>query len=351
MFLPATLVVIGLLGQWGYYRYGHVVCHDSFVKGFVPQVGARIDGQVVRLEVEAGQAVRKGDVLARLEDSHLQAAAAQARAELQRALRDLEAGQLALDQSRRELTAQVDHAKAEFELASAQLEREESLWTLSQKEYTRMLQLVQRRANSLSDLDKASAEQEAASSAVTAAQARKRAAAAMAQAAHLALEGLRVQAARLQVQDAQVELARSALRVAEAELDATVIRAPEDGWVVRRIMEPGASVKVGQPILALWIGGRLWVEAWIDETDLGKIRVGSQATVKLDAYPSTLLPGHVESIGALTDTELQGAVVSPTLHSFYRPTPKVPVRIVLDHPDARLRPGLSAVVSIPKTGN
>ena len=126
-----------------------------------------------------------------------------------------------------------------------------------------------------------------------------------------------------------------------------MIQAPEDGRVLERIVEVGGSAKVGEPMISLWIGNA-WIEAWADERDLRKIKIGSPVDVSLDSSPQRKWSGHVESIGLLTDKQMQVAPVPSTLHAFIRPNAMVPVRIALDEESSRVQLGLSVVVGIRK---
>src|SRR5262249_15028757 len=141
--------------------------------------------------------------------------------------------------------------------------------------------------------------------------------------ARVQMEGLRVREAGLEVLAADVELARQRLAVCEANLAATVMRAPADGWVIDRIVEPGRSAKVGEPMLSLWLGTP-WIEAWVDEKKLGQVKIGSPVDVTLSAFPDRKLRGSVEGIGVLADKELQAEPVPPTLHSLFVPNAMIP---------------------------
>jgi membrane fusion protein (multidrug efflux system) len=126
-----------------------------------------------------------------------------------------------------------------------------------------------------------------------------------------------------------------------------VIQAPEDGSILERIVEVGGSAKVGEPMISLWIG-RPWVEAWADERDLRKIKIGSPVDISLDASPQHKISGRVQAIGSVTDKQLQPTPVPPTLHAFLRVNAMVPIQIALDEDSPRTQLGLSAVVGIQK---
>jgi membrane fusion protein (multidrug efflux system) len=156
-----------------------------------------------------------------------------------------------------------------------------------------------------------------------------------------------VREARLEVLESQVAVAQARIAAAEAELEATVIRAPEAGRILERIVEVGGSAKVGEPMISMWFGCA-WVEAWADERDLHKFRVGSPVDVSLDASPRSKLAGRVEAIGLVTDKQLQPNAVPNTLHSFVRQNAMVPLRIALEQDNFELQLGLSVLVGIKK---
>jgi membrane fusion protein, multidrug efflux system len=124
-----------------------------------------------------------------------------------------------------------------------------------------------------------------------------------------------------------------------------VIRAPGDGWVAERIVEPGGSATVGEPMMSLWLGAP-WIEAWVDEEKLARIKIGSPVDVTLIAFPGRKLRGQVDSIGVLADKELLGNSVPSTLHTFFANNAMIPVRIAVAENQVRLQPGLSAIVGI-----
>ncbi|MBW2421370.1 MAG: efflux RND transporter periplasmic adaptor subunit, partial [Deltaproteobacteria bacterium] len=160
--------------------------------------------------------------------------------------------------------------------------------------------------------------------------------------------GLAVREKRISVLESEISAYRAELALAEANLESAVIRAPDDGAVVRRIVEPGGSSTVGQPIISLWVGEEIWVEAWVDEHDLAKFEVGSPATVSMKSYPDREFTGVVERIAVSTDFELPDEEVPQPRDKRMRDAPVVSVRIRLDDPAEDLFPGLSAVVGIRK---
>lgn len=337
--------VLAVGTSWAYYRWQHTVIHDARVKGRVYKIGARMEGQVKSVEVEPGQRVTKGDVLVRLEDGHIVAAVHEAEAKVQAAVKRLEVEKLGIAQARRQLALDIERADGGCTTSTGDLEAAISLRDKWEQEYTRVASLIQTHMASKSDLDNALAQRDNARALVKAAAGKQTTSDAACRLARTELDGLHVREAGLAVLSAEVELARQQLALAQADLAATVMRAPDDGWVIDRIVEPGGSARVGEPMMSLWLGAP-WIEAWVDEKKLGGIKIGSAVDITLTAFPNRKLRGSVETIGVLADKELEGAPVPATLHAFFVPNSMVPIRIAVPESPVRLQPGLTAVVGI-----
>ena len=346
-----ALLTIGALIMginWARYRYQHLVLKEASVHGTVTKVGARIEGRVRSIEVEAGQRVAKGDVLLRMEDQHLQAALDRARAELLAAIKQLEVEKLGIEQTRRQLSLEIERVNGVRNKVLGELEAEKSNLARLEKEHERVSTLVKSGTTASSELDRITGDRDRSNGLVSAARGALEAAESTHQSSLSELEGLRVREARLALLESQITVARANVSVAEADLDATVLRAPEAGQVLERIVESGGSAKVGEPMISLWIGSA-WIEAWADERDLQEIKKGSRVDISLDAAPGKTLSGRVEAIGLVTDKHLQPTAVPSTLHALVRQNAMVPIRIALEENHVPLQLGLSALVGISRT--
>ena len=343
----ATIAAVAIAISWGAYRYQHLVLSEATVRGTVTRIGGRIEGRIKSIDVVRGQRVFKGEVLLRLEDRHLQAALDRALAELQSATKELESEKLGIEQTRRRLSLEIERLQGGLKKAAGELEAQRSSLARLQKQYERVAALFKSGAAAAMELDRITGDRDRAQGLVEAATGVLEAAGSNHQKAMNELEGLSVREARLPVLESQVVIARARIAAAEADLEATVIRAPEDGRVLERIVEVGGSARVGEPMIALWIGPA-WVEAWADERDLRKIKIGSRVDISLDASPQLKLFGRVEAIGSVTDKQLQLAPVPSTLHSFVRLNAMVPIQVALDRDNSQIQLGLSAVVGIQK---
>lgn len=350
----ASVLILALGSSWGYYRWQHTVTHHATVEGRVYKIGTRLDGKVKTVEVQVGQRVAAGQVLVRLEDDHYVAAVGEAQAQLQSAINRLTVEKLAIAEARQELTLEMEHAQSDCTTATGALQSAIAAQNRWEQDYNRVSTLLKSGIGSQSELDTATWERDNARAQGAVAQGGLSAAEAAYQLARAQLEGLKVREAGLAVFTSDVDVARQQLGMAQADLSATVICCPADGWVIDRDVQPGGSAKVGEPLISLWLGAP-WVEAWVDETTLSHITVGSPVDVTLPAFPNIKLQGQVEEIGVLTDTALaatadpQAKSVPDTLHSLFLFDAMVPIRIAVEDPPVRLQPGLTALVGIGKT--
>lgn len=351
--LPAVLAATVLafvvtVGLWANYRSTHVVSRSAVVRSHIADVGARLDGVVRTIEVDAGDRVQAGQVVARLEDSRYAASLEQAQSQLETATRELEVERLAIDNERRRLASTLKGVSAELSAALAAVRASDSRAEEARRQVELQQSLVSR---GLVPAERArTAETELRTAQALAAEARAEASAASAgeELSRVESDGLAVREKRISVLESEITTLKARVAVAEANLEGTIIRAPDSGAVVRRIVQPGGSVSVGQPIISLWVGGDIWVEAWVDEDDLADVSVGSAATVTFKSYPDREFSGVVESLGVSTDVELPDTEVPRPRSERMRDTPLISTRIRLDEPATDLFPGLSAVVGIRK---
>ena len=149
------------------------------------------------------------------------------------------------------------------------------------------------------------------------------------------------------------------LRSAAAQLDKathdrvqTHVTAPGSGWVTNVSLRPGAIVQAGTPAFAIVEDGDWWVDANFKETDLGRIKRGQKAAIRLDMYPGLALDGVVESISAGSGATFSVLPPENATGNWVKVTQRFPIRIKITSapdPDKPLRVGASANVTIDTT--
>ncbi len=136
---------------------------------------------------------------------------------------------------------------------------------------------------------------------------------------------------------AQVQIQNAAVNSAKLELSYCTIKAPIDGTVINR------TVNVGQPVAASLQAPNLFsigqdlkhmlVYSNTDEADVGRIKVGKQASFRVDSFPRETFSGTVAQV-RMNATTIQNVVTYNTMVAF-------------DNPDLKLFPGMTAYISIP----
>lgn len=134
------------------------------------------------------------------------------------------------------------------------------------------------------------------------------------------------------ISKAQVEQARLNLQQAEQTLTYAVLNAPHDGTVLSVSANPGEWVTSNGQVAVLADLSRLEINSPLSELDIVRVAKGQQCIIQVDALSETRLRGHVERL-APAATIQQGVANYPTV-------------IVLDQSDPKVRPGMSANVTI-----
>jgi len=160
--------------------------------------------------------------------------------------------------------------------------------------------------------------------------------------------------AQLAIFDAQTATAQRqldelniALDRAQRDLNFTEIKAPFDGVVANRAVQPGQFVSPGSRLLALVPTQLSFVTANFKETQISSIHPGAKATITIDAYKGQTFEGKVDSIAPASGAEFSLLPPDNATGNFTKITQRVPAKIAVP-PDlaAKLRPGMSATVSV-----
>jgi membrane fusion protein (multidrug efflux system) len=308
-------------------------------------VAPRVRGLVAEVLVRHNQAVRRGEPLVRIDPEEFDARVASASADLANAQAAVMAAQAAfVTQAADEglAAANVRAARTTIQSADAQSER-------AQADRRRYEALVASGAVARRDADQYRA---TAISAVSDAEhARAQLAVSQSQAADTAARRATL-AANLAQARAAVGRAQAALDLAHQDQAHAVIRAPIDGVVGDRQVEPGDYVQPGTRLLTLVPIRSLYVTANFKETQVSRMLVGQAASIEVDALPGRTLKGEVESFAPGSGSQFSLLPFEPGTGNFTKIVQRVPVRISLDPRQPgleRLRPGLSSTVTVRLT--
>jgi len=238
-------------------------------------VGTTLTGRVLEVTRREGGVLREGELLVRLDDAELAAAARQAEA----ALASAEARLV----SQRRLAAPI---------ATQQLEQARANAAAAEREVQRTEQLLAQGFVGQARLDEVRRVAEVAQAALRAAQVQQEA---------------NVSGSELMQAETRVAEARAALALARARLAQTRIAAPGEATVLARLVEPGQIVQPGTRLAELSVRGPLQLVALVDEKYLARLASGMTASVVADAFAGQPFEARVASISPLVDAQ-RGAV-------------------------------------------
>ena len=251
------------------------------------KVGSEVSGQVTRVLVDYNSQVTKGQVLAVIDPTRVQAAVGQSQ-------------------------AQVSLAQATLAQAQSNVVRSQTDIELQERDFGRKKALADRGFLSKSALDTSAGQLNASRNA------------------------LRVASAQVASARAQISQATAQLSSSQLELSRTTIIAPTSGVIINKLVEPGTTVAASFQTPNLFeIAAditQMQVEASVDEADIGQVKEGQTVTVTVDSYPDDVFEAKVRQVR-------QAPVEAQNVVSYL-------VIIDVSNLEGKLLPGMTANVEI-----
>ena len=373
----AAVLACGAATGWALYLQRYQSTDDAQVDGHLNIVSSRISGTTAAVYVTDNQVVEAGEPLVDLDPSEQKAAYAQAKAQYDQALAQLNAQRPSVGITQAENTAaaltgdaQLAEARAaaaassqDLAAASAKLIEAEAVRSRDDDELRRYEQLFQAGTISRQDYERyvaaaRSSEADADAAKANVASAEKvleqRRADIDAQAARrqqtnrTAPGQLAMRQADIANAEASVEAAAAQLQRAALNLSFCHITSPVRGIVTQRSAEIGNRVTEAQPLMMIVATSDTWVTANFKETQLARMNAGQRARVHIDALNKDF-DGTVEGIPAITGARSSVLPPENATGNYIKVVQRMPVRIRLNAGQqglARLRPGMSVEATV-----
>jgi HlyD family secretion protein len=342
-------------------------------------IGFKTAGRLIERTVDEGGMVKKGQVIARLDRDQLVAQREREAAGEQSSIDQLAQAETSLEWQKDTLAADLEQkradlasmearlsemkngarpqekldAKAAVDSAASEVER-------ARKDWDRAQVLYKNDDISTAQFDQYRNRFESAQAALN--QAREREA--------LVLAGPRVE--QINAQTAQVQRTRGALKMAEAnslemkrrqqelatrrseiarskasvrlvdsQLADTIATSPVDGVVLVKSADPGEVLAAGATVVTVGDIDHPWLRGYINETDLGRVKIGSKATLKTDSYPGKVYNGRVSFIASEAEfTPKQIQTQQERVKLVYR------IKIEVENPQHELKSNMPADAEI-----
>ncbi len=294
------LVVAGASGWWVFLRTPPLVGFGSGNGRLEVQevdVATKFPGRIAAVLVDEGKTVQPGETLARMDTSALDAQLREAQAQIQRARQG-------------QVTAQAGIAQRRSEelLAERDLERARALYV---------------NANiSVRDYDRAQAQMKTAKAATIQAE------------------------AQLAEAEAAIKAALAQMERIQADLKESVLTAPRGGRVQYRLAEPGEVLAAGGKVLTLLDPTDVYMTVFLPAAEAGKVALGAQARITLDAAPNLVIPAKVSFVAdkaQFTPKEVETRSEREKL--MFRIKVKIDPELVRGH-EALVKPGLPGMTYV-----
>lgn len=283
-------------------------------------LGFRISGRIKSVSFEEGDLVKKGDVVAVLEDDPYLAAFEAAKAQLAQTTANfdrLKKGNR--PQEIAEARANVKERQSVLDIAEILFKRQDKqvkVGAVSQQAYD----------DSLAQVAQAEALLQNAKEALS-----------------LAIEGFRIEDINAGL--AARDVTKAQLESARIDLNDTKILSPSNGYMLTRVREPGSIVAPGSVVYTLSLHEPIWIRAYVSEPNLGLIKPGMEASVTTDTNPDKPFKGHIGFISPQAEFTPK-TVQTPELRTdlVYR------LRVIVDDPKGELRQGMPVTVKLNTGG-
>jgi HlyD family secretion protein len=375
VFLILFLGVAALVYYGQHKKRSAELFYSGTIEATQSNLAFQVGGRVTDIPVDEGQAVEAGQLLAVLDREGFLASRDQAAANLKSTREKLSQLEAMLALSRKSLPAEVERSEAAVRTLQAQLTELEAGYRRREIEQARLAveeariamvearrdrirfeQLFQNNVVAERDKDAADLKYETALKEYERADEAYRllkegyrkesveAARSRLAEARAALKVAKSNLARIEATEKEVEAARAqvgafeaAVALSEIQLSYTQLRAPYNGIIVSRNVEPGEVVSIGQEVISISDLSEVDLKVFVDETEIGRIRPAQPVDVKIDTFPDKTYPGIVSFISPEGE-------FTPKIIQTHKERVKLVylVKIKIPNPDFELKTGMPA---------
>ena len=281
------VVVVLALGGGGYYAWLKLrppglpegfASGNGRIEGTEIDVDAKIPGRIAEILVDEGGFVSAGQVLVHMDTKTLEAQRREAEAQLERAKIGVETAESVVRQREAERTA-----------ATAQIATRKALWDAAASRLARVEPMAAKDFETKQSLDDARAAEHATNSAIAEAQ------------ANLAASEAGISAAKAQIVDAKAAViaAQATIDRIVADIDDSSLKSPRDGRVQFKVAQEGEVLPAGGRVLNLVDLGDIYMTFYLPTKEAGRVAVGAEARIVLDAFPELVLPATITFVASV----------------------------------------------------
>ncbi len=306
------LVSIVALYFFVQYKETHISTDDAYVTNDIFWVNPRVSGNVVKVFVDDNQYVKKGDMIALIDEKPYKAALDQAEAQLKLAQAKEKETQAALKSQKSEINlikAKLDKALWDFNRAK-KLIKAKSISEDRYEQYLTNYNVLKFTLKSQNDV-------------------------------------LSQVKASLLSAKRNIDAAKAGVEMAKLNLLYTKIKSPADGLITKKSVEVGKFASPAIPVCAVVPNKNAWIVANYKEGQIEKMRKGQKVKIKMDTYSGKTFEGRIESVQFGTGEVFSLFPPQNASGNWIKVTQRIPVKIVFNKPpNVALRVGMSADVTV-----
>jgi HlyD family secretion protein len=316
-FIVAGVILVALLIMAGFklwHRETTGITATGTVEVTQVDIAPKVNGYLSGLTVEAGDSITSGQTIAKITRNDLEAQLLRDEAALDKAgaqLEDLRKG--SRDAEKKAAAANVASAKA--------------VLLKNRDDYQRIKTLYQKGVVSKQEYENSGAALQVAESSFQAAESQY----------NLVCQGARPDAIAAQIKE--VERNRAIVASSRAAMNDTVLSSPLNGVVLSKNYQNGEYVNVGLSVLTIGDFNDCWVKIYVSSTQLGLLKLGQTARVRIDSYPNRDFQGTLKEISQTAEyTPRQSITAKERANMVFA------VKVKLDNQSGILKPGMPADV-------
>jgi len=296
----AALILLALawslLFGWWHTLPAGLLAASGRIEGDEVVIAPKVAGQVLLVNKDKGDPVQPGELLVRISSDQLQAQLERAREQLKHWGHQVQQARVNLEYTEHQVPAIIAEREARVETMTARRQEAAANYEKNRLDHHRYQALFARRVIPKRQLDEVNAAYLATQAILAATTKGLAEAQAQLQQARLLLRTIEMRRAEYEAAQSSFKAAQAAVKEAEANFNDTFIYAPCRGTVLTREVEPGEVVNPGTPLFTMVDLDKLYLKVYINEPDIGKIHLGQEARIYVDAFPDQAFKARVSRV-------------------------------------------------------
>ena len=341
------IISIFFFSKWIHYRYTHSVTNNAFIQTDMAELSSLVSGHIKQLLADEGDYVKKGQVVAVIDDRDYKAQVELSRAQRTEIMKKLDKAKITLLRLQKNSNETIAIAKRGIIEALDLLKKAKVNQEKLKKDFHRHETLSKNRVVAQRKFDAIDAEYKASTVDVSVATTRFNIC--EDKLAQAKLTEIQVKEAEKDILSlmAAAETAARHLDIATLNLEHTKIKSRQSGVVAKKYFDQGDYISRGAPVFSIYDKNNIFVEANLEETKTKGVKPGNGVDLWVDAYHGEKLRGKVIKVGMAAGREFALIPRDVSSGEFTKVVQRIPIEITAETSEKfPLKPGMSVKVGI-----